>query len=97
MRLVLFKFLIRSFMTYTSPTWEYAADSHLFKLQRLQNRVFRAIEYLHKCKLLRELHVAFEIPYMYYHINKLCSDTGRINPKPCTSKCTWYWTNRTQT
>jgi hypothetical protein len=21
-------------------------------------------------------------------------DTGRNNPKPCKSKCTWYWTRR---
>jgi hypothetical protein len=35
--LKLYKALIRSVMTYACPTWEYAADAHLLKLQRLQN------------------------------------------------------------
>jgi hypothetical protein len=26
-------------MTYASPTWEFAANTHLLKLQRLQNKV----------------------------------------------------------
>jgi hypothetical protein len=28
-------------MTYACPTWELAAEIHLFKLQRLQNKVLR--------------------------------------------------------
>jgi hypothetical protein len=27
-------------MTYACPTWEFAADTHLTKLQRLQNKSF---------------------------------------------------------
>jgi hypothetical protein len=27
-------------MTYACPAWEFAADNHLLKLQRLQNKVF---------------------------------------------------------
>jgi hypothetical protein len=42
-KLTLDKALIRSVMTYACPTWEYAADARLLKLQRLQNRVLRAI------------------------------------------------------
>jgi hypothetical protein len=34
-KLTLFKALIRSIMVYACPTWEYAADAHLLKLQRL--------------------------------------------------------------
>jgi hypothetical protein len=40
-KLTLHKALIRSVMTYASPAWEYAADTHLLKLQRLQNKVLR--------------------------------------------------------
>jgi hypothetical protein len=29
-------------MTYACPTWQYAADFHLLKLEPLQNRVFCA-------------------------------------------------------
>jgi len=34
-KLTFYKALIRSVMTYVSPTWEFAAESHLLKLQRL--------------------------------------------------------------
>jgi hypothetical protein len=30
---------IRSVMTYANPAWEFAADTHLMKLQRLQNKI----------------------------------------------------------
>jgi len=33
--LTLYKALIRSIMTYVCPAWEFAADSYLWKLQRL--------------------------------------------------------------
>jgi hypothetical protein len=60
--------LIRSVMTYASPTWEYAADAFLLKLQRLQNRALRATGNLDTCTPVRELHVAFKIPYVYDYI-----------------------------
>jgi hypothetical protein len=57
-------------MTYASPTWEYAADAPFLKFQRLQNRVLRAIGNLDRCTSVRELHVAFKIPYVYdYELN----------------------------
>jgi hypothetical protein len=31
-------------MTYACPGWEFAADNHLLKLQRLQNKVLRTLE-----------------------------------------------------
>jgi hypothetical protein len=30
-------------MTYACPAWEFEAESHLLKLQRLQNKVLRII------------------------------------------------------
>jgi hypothetical protein len=36
--LTLHKALIKSVMTYVSPAWEFVADIHLMKLQRLQNK-----------------------------------------------------------
>jgi hypothetical protein len=38
-KLTLHKAIIRFVLTYACPTWDFAADSHLLKLQRLQNRV----------------------------------------------------------
>jgi hypothetical protein len=43
-KLTLYNALIRSVMTYACPTWEYTADAHLYKQQRLQNRALSAIE-----------------------------------------------------
>jgi hypothetical protein len=64
---MLYKDLIRSvMMTYACPTWEHAADAHLLKLQRLQNRLLRATGNLARCTPVRELHVVFRIPYVYH-------------------------------
>jgi hypothetical protein len=38
-KLTLHKALIRSLMIYVCPAWEFAADTHLPKLQCLQNKV----------------------------------------------------------
>jgi hypothetical protein len=35
--------LIRSVITYACPPWEFAAECHLLKLQRMQNKVLRTI------------------------------------------------------
>jgi hypothetical protein len=58
-------------MTYDCPAFEYAADAHLLKLQRLQKRVFRATGNLDRYTQVRELHVAFKIPHVYDYITKL--------------------------
>jgi hypothetical protein len=71
-KVTLHKALSRSVMTYACPTWEYGADAHLLKLQRLQNRVLRAIGNLDTRTPVRESHVAFKSPYMYDYITKLC-------------------------
>jgi hypothetical protein len=58
-------------MSYACPTWEFAADTHLMKLQRLQNKVFRAIGNLDWRTPVRDLHLALKISYMYDYITKL--------------------------
>jgi hypothetical protein len=59
-------------MTYACPTWEYAGDTHLMKLQRLQNRVLRRIGNVDRRTPVRDLYLAFKIPYVYDYITKLC-------------------------
>jgi hypothetical protein len=61
-------------MTYSCPTWECAADAHLLKLHRLQNRVRDG------CTPVRELHLAFKIPYMYDYMPKLCRLRTEVIP-----------------
>jgi hypothetical protein len=57
-------------MTYAKPAWESAAVTHLIKLQRLQNKVLRTIGNFPRRTPVRELHVAFNIPYAYDYVTK---------------------------
>jgi hypothetical protein len=59
-------------MTYACPTREFPADTHLLKLQRLQNRVLRTVGDHDRRTPVRDLHLAFKIPYVYDYITKLC-------------------------
>jgi hypothetical protein len=59
-------------MTYASAAWEFAANTHLLKFQRLQNKVFCTIGNFPRRTTVRELHKAFNIPYIYDYITKLC-------------------------
>jgi hypothetical protein len=68
--------LYKALMVYAR---EYKAEAHLLKLQRLQNRVRRAIGYLDRRTPVRELHLAFKIHYLYDYITKLCR-TNHPNP-----------------
>jgi hypothetical protein len=77
-KFTLYRALIRSVKTYACPTWEYAADAQLLKLQRLQNRVLRAIGNLDRRTLVREMCVAFKIPYVYDYITKLCRAQAEV-------------------
>jgi hypothetical protein len=65
-------------MTYACPAWEFAAESHPLKLQRLQNRVLRTIGNFPRRTSVRDLHVAFKIPYVYDFITKLCRQQAEI-------------------
>jgi hypothetical protein len=67
-KLALHKALIRIIMTYVYPAWEFAADSHLLKLQRLQNKLYRTIENFRRRTPVRDLHMTFKFPYMYIYI-----------------------------
>jgi hypothetical protein len=58
-------------MTYASPAWEFTADSHLLKLQRLQNKVLRTSVNFPRRTPVRELHKAFNIPYICDYNTKL--------------------------
>jgi hypothetical protein len=64
-KFTLHKALIRSVMTYACPAWEFAAETNLLKLQHLQNKVLRTIGNLPRCALVRDMNVAFQIPYVY--------------------------------
>jgi hypothetical protein len=65
-------------MIYTSLAWEFAANTHLPKLQRLQNKVLRTIGNFPRRIPVRELHKAFNIPYIYDYITKLCRQQAQV-------------------
>jgi hypothetical protein len=65
-------------MTYASPAWEFAAHTHLMKLQRLQNKVLRTIGNFPRCTPVRDLHVVFEIPFVYDYVTKLCRQQAHV-------------------
>jgi hypothetical protein len=77
-KLTLYKALMRSKMTYACSTWEFAADSHLLKLQRLQNRVLRTTGGLPRRTQTRALHRTFQIPYIYDYITKICRKQEQV-------------------
>jgi hypothetical protein len=65
-------------MTYACPAWEVAAESHLLKLQRLQNKVPRTIGTFPRRTSVRDMHVAFQISYVYDFITKTCRQQAEV-------------------
>jgi hypothetical protein len=65
-------------MTYASPEWESAVDTNLMKLQRLQNKVLRTIGNYLRCTPVRDFHMAFQIPFVYNYITKLCRQQAEV-------------------
>jgi hypothetical protein len=72
------KALIRSVMTYACPTCESAADAQFWKLQRLKNRLLRAVGNLDKSTSVCELHVASKILHVCDYITKLYREQGEV-------------------
>jgi hypothetical protein len=77
-KLTLHKVLIRSVMTYACPAWELAADAYLLKLQRMQNKVLRNTGKFPRGTWVRDLHTAFNLPYVYDYITKLCRRQAQV-------------------
>jgi hypothetical protein len=65
-------------MTYACSAWEFAADNLLLKLQHLQNKVFRTIGKFPRCTPVRDLCMAFKLPYINDYITKLCRQQAEV-------------------
>jgi hypothetical protein len=65
-------------MTYACPAWEFEAGTYLLKLQCLQNRVLRTIGHFSRNISIRDMYVAFKVPYVYNYITKLCRRKAEI-------------------
>jgi hypothetical protein len=77
-KLTLHKSLIRSIMSYACPAWEFEAECHLLKLQRLQNNVLRTIGNFPKRTSVRDMHKAFHMPYIYDYITTSCRQQAEV-------------------
>jgi hypothetical protein len=65
-------------MTYACPAWEFAADTHLMKLQRLQNKVLRTTVKFPRSAPICDMHIPLQIPYVYDYITKLCRQQAQV-------------------
>jgi hypothetical protein len=70
--LTLHKALIRSVMTYVRPAGEFAADTHLSKLRRMQPKILRTSGNFPRCTPVHDLRTAFNLLYAYDYITQLC-------------------------
>jgi hypothetical protein len=76
--LIIYKALIKSVLTYACPALEFAADSHLLKLQRLQNIILHATGNLPRHNPIRDLHRPFKIPYLHEYGTQLCREQANV-------------------
>jgi hypothetical protein len=65
-------------MTYAYPVWELAADTYLLKLQRMQKKVVRTIGNFPRCTPVLDLHIDFNLPYVYDYITKLFRQQAEV-------------------
>jgi hypothetical protein len=65
-------------MTYACPVLKFSAENHLPKLERLQNKVLRNIGNFPMRTTVRDLHMAFKLPYVYDYITKLCRKQAEV-------------------
>jgi hypothetical protein len=65
-------------MTYACPAWEFAAETFLLKLQRLQNKVLRTTGSFARGTSVRDMYMVFQIPYVYDYITKLCTQQAEV-------------------
>jgi hypothetical protein len=65
-------------MAYGCPSCEFAADNHLLKLQRLQNKVLRTTGNFPRRTQVRDLHTTFTLPYIYNYLTKLFRQQAEV-------------------
>jgi hypothetical protein len=65
-------------MTYACTAWEFVAESHLLKLQHLQNRVLCTVGNFPRHTSVRNIHAAFQILFVYVYITKSCRQQAEV-------------------
>jgi hypothetical protein len=65
-------------MTYACPACEFAADSHLLKLQPPQNKVLLTVGNFLRRTPVRDMDMVFKLPYIFDCISKLCRQQAEV-------------------
>jgi hypothetical protein len=65
-------------MNYATPAWEFAAYTHVIKLQGLENKVPLTIGNYQTPTLVRDFHTVFHYPYVYDYITNLRRQQAEI-------------------
>jgi hypothetical protein len=65
-------------MTQASSVWVSAADTHLIKLQRLDNKVPRSTGNFPRHTPVREMQMGFHLPYVHDYMRKLCMQEAEV-------------------
>jgi hypothetical protein len=65
-------------MTYACNAWKLAADTYPLKLQLLQNKVLHPIGNFPRCTPVRDLHTAFNLPYVCDYTTNLCRQEAEV-------------------
>jgi hypothetical protein len=60
------------------PAWEFVAETHVLKLQRVQNKVLHTIGNFPRHTSIWDTQVAFRVPYVYDYVTKLCGRQTEI-------------------
>jgi hypothetical protein len=85
-KLIFHKSLISSVLTYASPTWEFAADTHPMEMQHLQNMVLCTISSFPRHAPIRHMNVFPNSVRIWLH-NKIMWTTNTSNSKSWKCKC----------
>jgi hypothetical protein len=80
-KLTLHKALIRSVMTQACSVWEFAADTLLIKLQRLENKVHRSTGNFLRPTPVCEMQMGFHLPYVHDYMTKILHARSRSHSK----------------
>jgi hypothetical protein len=63
---------------YICPSWQFEAEHHVLKLQRLQNKVLLTTGKFPRGTPVCEWHMVFQVPYIFDYKMKLCSQQAEV-------------------
>jgi hypothetical protein len=65
-------------MTRACSVWEFAADTHLITLQRLENKVLRSTGNFPRRTPVCEMQMGSHLPYVHDYMTKLCRQEAQV-------------------